>query len=286
MQNYVIFGTLLALGTALPLAWKWQLGIFRSVLFVLAVSVLVGAALTAIGRLLHFTTAAGVAAMWVATVLAVLAGLLVVFFRDPDRSVPAREDVIVSPADGRVIYVRPVRPGQLPVAEKKRRAYWLRELAGTAIGDMGAVAIGISMDLSDVHVNRAPVPGRVRLIERVPGTFGSLRDPGMRLSNERVTTVVQGEDLQVAVVQIASRLVRRIVTFVTQGDAVRLGQRVGAIRFGSQVDLLLPDTSDVKVAVGEGDRVVAGRTIVAVTASGRPGATVPAHRIEDLVDGA
>lgn len=286
MQNYVIFGILLALGTALPLAWKWQLGIFRTALFVLAVSVLVAVGLTAVDRLLHFTTGAGVAAMWVVTVLAALAGLLALFFRDPDRSVPAREDVIVSPADGRVIYVRLVRPGRLPMAEKKGRAGWLRELAGTTIGDEGAVAIGISMNMSDVHINRAPVAGRVCLIERVPGTFGSLRDAEMLLSNERVTTVIQGEDLQVAVVQIASRLVRRIVTFVTRGDTVQLGQRVGAIRFGSQVDLLLPDRRDVKIAVQAGDRVVAGQTVAAITVSGRRDATASAHHTERLVDGA
>jgi phosphatidylserine decarboxylase len=118
-----------------------------------------------------------------------------------------------------------------------------------------------------VHVNRAPIAGRVRLVERVHGTFGSLRKPEMAASNERVTTVIGTGDLQIAMVQIASRLVRRIVMFVSEGEELRLGQRVGAIRFGSQVDLLLPLGKDIRLAVDVGDRVVAGRTIVGVVAN-------------------
>jgi phosphatidylserine decarboxylase len=270
MHGYLLLGTTLALGTVLPLAWKWQLGVFRAGLFVLAESMLMASALTAADPLLHFTTVTGTLAMWGGTVLAGLAGLLVVFFRDPDRLVPSREDVIVSPADGRVIYVRSVQPGQLPVADKKGRAYVLKELSGTMLGDGGAVAIGISMNLSDVHVNRAPIGGRVRLVQHVHGTFGSLRNPEMLLSNERTTTVIEAGDLQIALVQIASRLVRRIVTFVSKGDALQLGQRVGAIRFGSQVDMLIPAGKDIRLAVQVGDRVVAGRTIVAVIIN-RPG---------------
>jgi phosphatidylserine decarboxylase precursor-related protein len=93
----------------------------------------------------------------------------------------------------------------------------------------------------------------------------------MILSNERTTTLIETEGLQVAVVQIASRLVRRIATFVAEGDTVRQGQRIGAIRFGSQVDMLVPAGAGIRLAVGEGDKVVVGQTIVAVIAgsSGR-----------------
>jgi phosphatidylserine decarboxylase len=129
------------------------------------------------------------------------------------------------------------------------------------------MAIGISMNLADVHVNRAPIAGRVRLVQRVHGTFGSLRKPEMADSNERVTTVIEAEDLQVALVQIASRLVRRIAVFVSEGDELRLGQRIGAIRFGSQVDLLLPLEKHIGLAVEVGDLLVAGRTIVGVVAN-------------------
>src|SRR5579875_1892204 len=266
VRGYVIAGAVLALATAVPLGWRWQLGVVRAGVVVLAGSMVVGAGLAGLGPVAGFTAVSGTLVVWGATVLLGAAVLGVLFFRDPDRVPPGRRDVVVSPADGRVIYVRRTWPGQVPVAEKKGRACPLRELAGTGLGG-GAVAVGISMALSDVHVNRAPVAGRVRFVRRTPGAFGSLRDPQMAARNERVTTVIEAGDLQVAVVQIASRLVRRIVSFAGPGDVVGLGQRVGAIRFGSQVDLLVPARADVVVAVQPGDRVVAGQTIMAVVTS-------------------
>ena len=271
MPDYVVGGTALALATGVPLAWKWQLGVLRACVYLLAVSMLVAVALTGAGRWLAFTPITGTLAMWGATLLVALASLLIVFFRDPDRPAPSREDVIVSPADGRVVYVRPVQPGQLPAATKKGRTYALQELAGTTLGDGCATVIGISMTMSDVHVNRAPAGGRVRLVKHVPGTFGSLRKPQMLLTNERVTTVIEEGDLEVAVVQIASRLVRRIVTFVSEGDLLGLGQRIGVIRFGSQVDLIITASPRIRVAVQAGDRVVAGQTIMALISAGLGG---------------
>lgn len=271
MPGYLVGGTALALATGLPLAWKWQLGVLRAGVYLLAVSMLVAVALTGADRWLALNALTGTLAMWGVTVLAALTGLLIVFFRDPDRLAPSREDVIVSPADGRVVYVRPVQPGQLPLAIKKGRTCALRELAGTTLGDGGAMVIGISMNLSDVHVNRAPVGGRVRLVEHAPGTFGSLRNPEMLLTNERVTTVIEDGDLEIAIVQIASRLVRRIVTFVSEGDLLGLGQRIGAIRFGSQVDLIITASPQIRVAVQAGDPVVAGQTIMALISTGLGG---------------
>ena len=117
-------------------------------------------------------------------------------------------------------------------------------------------------------MNRAQVGGRVRLIEHVVGTFGSLRNPEMVMTNERVTTVIEDGDLQIAIVQIASRLVRRIVTFVSKGDVLDLGERIGAIRFGSQVDLVIPVRPQIRPAVQTGDRVMAGQTIMALITNG------------------
>lgn len=271
MPGYLIGGSALALATGLPLAWKWQLGVWRACGYLLAVSMLAAVALTGAGRWLALNALSGTLAMWACTVLAALAGLLIVFFRDPDRPAPRREDAIVSPADGQVVYVRPVPPGQLPLATKQGRTYALRELAGTPLGDGCAMVIGISMNLSDVHVNRAPIGGRVRLVEHAPGTFGSLRNPEMLLTNERVTTVIEDGDLEVAIVQIASRLVRRIVTFVSEGDLLSLGQRVGVIRFGSQVDLIIMASPRIRMAVQAGDRVVAGQTIMALISTGLGG---------------
>jgi hypothetical protein len=104
-------------------------------------------------------------------------------------------------------------------------------------------------------------------------------------SNERVTTVIGTEDLQIAMVQIASRLVRRIVTFVSEGDELGLGQRIGAIRFGSQVDLLLPLEKNIRLAVEVGDRLLAGRTIVAVVANAPAATNARARTAGDHVTG-
>jgi phosphatidylserine decarboxylase len=226
-----------------------------------------GVIVTALSPFAHFTIVTGMLALWGTVLTGCLTGLLIFFFRDPDRVPPRDADVIVSPADGLVVYVREIQAGQLPEATKKGRSYQLRELSGTALGGGRVVAIGISMNLVNVHVNRAPLAGRVTLVRHIPGTFGSLRNPEMILSNERNTILIETTGLQVAIVQIASRLVRRIVTFTAEGDTVRAGQRIGAIRFGSQVDLLIPAIADIRVAVREGDHVVAGQTIVAVIAT-------------------
>ena len=267
MHTHVIAGTVLAVVTTLALAWKWQLGVLRAEVFILAQSMLAALVLSALDPVAHFSTVTGTIAMWGITVLAAAGWVLAVFYRDPERAAPDRTDVIISPADGLVIYLKTIPPGEVPVADKKGHASLLRELQGTTLCENGALAIGIAMNLADVHVNRAPIGGRVRLVKRVHGTFGSLRKPEMVASNERVTTVMGTEDLQIAMVQIASRLVRRIAVFVSEGEELRLGQRVGAIRFGSQVDLLLPLEKDIRLAVEVGDRLVAGRTIVAVVAN-------------------
>jgi phosphatidylserine decarboxylase len=268
MHGYLVVGTALAVLTTLALAWKWQLGVLRAGVFILAQSMVTALVLSALDPVAHFSMVTGTLAMWGITVLAAAGWVLAIFFRDPERAVPDRADAIVSPADGLVIYLKTIAPGEIPVADKRGHASLLRELQETTLCGSGAVAIGISMNLADVHVNRAPIAGHVRLVKRVHGTFGSLRKPEMVDSNERVTTVIGTEDLEIAVVQIASRLVRRIVTFVSEGDDLRLGQRIGAIRFGSQVDLLFPLGKDIRLAVGVGDRLVAGRTIIGVAANG------------------
>lgn len=268
MPGYVIAGTVLAAMTTLALAWKWQLGVLRAGVFILAQSMVTALVLSALDPVAHFSMVTGTLTMWGVTVLAAAGWVLAVFFRDPERAVPDQADAIVSPADGLVIYLKTIPPGEIPVADKRGHASLLRELQGTSLCGSGAVAIGISMNLADVHVNRAPIAGRVRLVKRVRGTFGSLRKPEMADSNERVTTVIGTEDLEIAIVQIASRLVRRIVSIAAEGDDLRLGQRIGAIRFGSQVDLLLPLGKDIRLAVGVGDRLVAGRTIIGVAANG------------------
>jgi phosphatidylserine decarboxylase len=151
----------------------------------------------------------------------------------------------------------------LPISTKHGQDYSLRELTKSPFYMEQAVVIGISMNFMDVHVNRAPIAGRIAFQRHFPGSFGSLRHPDMVFENERATTVFEREELQVAVVQIASRLVRQIVSFVTEGQSMVLGQRFGVIRFGSQVDMVVPSLDSLELLVKPGDTVKAGLSIIA-----------------------
>jgi phosphatidylserine decarboxylase len=151
----------------------------------------------------------------------------------------------------------------LPVATKHGRDYGLTELTKTPLNAEEAIVVGIAMSFLDVHVNRAPIAGRVKLRKHFPGRFGSLGKPRMVFENERATTVIEGLGLEVAVVQIASRLVRQIASFVRVDEKVELGQRIGVIRLGSQVDVVLPQRAGVEVTVRPGDRIRAGESVLA-----------------------
>jgi phosphatidylserine decarboxylase len=266
MPAYVLLGLALSLATTLPLAWKWALGLRRTAVAVTALSLATGMLTEIMAP--FFEHGGGIllkaGANWLLTLVAAFGLLAYRFFRDPERKVPLTPNVIVSPADGEVLYVRESRDGALPISTKRRRSYTLWELTRTPLQMKDAVVIGIGMSFLDVHVNRAPVAGLIATQRHFRGLFGSLRRPEMVFHNERMTTIVQSGDLQIAVVQIASRLVRQICSFVQESQQVELGQRIGMIRFGSQVDLVLPRRPDLEVTVKPGDRVIAGQSIVAV----------------------
>jgi phosphatidylserine decarboxylase precursor-related protein len=281
MAAWMLIGLGLALATCAPLAWKWQLGIARTCLTVIVLGALSTVIVAAAQITLGLGDAANPAIVWVLTVGGATLLLAYRFYRDPERTAPARGDAIVSPADGIVIYVRRSRAGALPVSDKHGRSYTLTELTRTPLESEDAIVIGIAMSFTDVHINRSPIDGDVVLRRHFPGRFGSLRKPEMVFENERATTVIQGNGLQVAVVQIASRLVRQIAGFVGEGQRIAIGQRLGVIRLGSQVDLVLPARNDLRIATQVGERLRAGESIVAVvdrrrvTRSGRPAAARP-----------
>jgi len=207
-------------------------------------------------------------ANWLLTLVTAFGVLAYRFYRDPERDVPLTPGLVVSPADGEVLYVRESQSGTLPVSTKHGQCYRLQELTKTRLETDDATVIGIGMSFLDVHVNRAPIAGRIAKRQHFPGLFGSLRRSDMVFRNERLTTVIESPDWQVAVVQIASRLVRQIVSFVDESQDVRRGQRIGVIRLGSQVDLVLPYRPDLRVAVKPGDRLTAGQSVVATVEPG------------------
>jgi phosphatidylserine decarboxylase len=264
MRADSLLGIVLALITVLPLAWKWQLGVRRTTLFVGGLGMLAWLAVALLDTVVQLTWPLATLLIWLIPLAAAFVFLAYRFYRDPERAAPDREGVIISPADGEVIYVRESRGGRLPVATKHGRSCALQELTKTPLQCEDAAVIGISMSFLDVHVNRAPIAGRVAFQRHFPGCFGSLRRADMVFQNERTTTIIERGNLQVAVVQIASRLVRQIVSFVSEGQAVAQGQRIGMIRLGSQVDIVLPARPDICVTVQPGERVRAGQSILAI----------------------
>jgi len=185
------------------------------------------------------------------------------FYRDPERIPPEFQNTILSPADGRILYVKRIRNGEAPVSHKRGRTFSLGDFVGINVFPLGGYLVGISMNFLDVHVNRAPITGKIALLKRIKGNFLSLKRKDAVIENERVLTVIDNGHFRVGIVQIASRLVRRIVSYLPEGHEVGRGQRIGMIRFGSQVDLVIPDLSSLRVEVKAGEKVKAGISIVA-----------------------
>jgi phosphatidylserine decarboxylase len=179
------------------------------------------------------------ATIWVAT-----------FFRDPVRTTPKNDKMIIAPADGLITMIAKVPPP----AE-------LRGPDGLADGDYQRVSI--FMSVFDVHINRSPIAGRVKRIAYVPGKFINADLDKASEDNERQHLLVEGADgLRIGFTQIAGLVARRILAFVKEGDQVEAGQRIGLIRFGSRVDVYLP--AGVAPRVLPGQRAIAGETILGI----------------------
>jgi phosphatidylserine decarboxylase len=174
------------------------------------------------------------------------------FFRDPPRVTPLREGLVVAPGDGRICAMERVRP---PV-----------ELG---LGEMPRLRISIFLSVFDVHINRAPVAGRITRSIYVPGSFlNAALDKASEDNERRGLVITTADGNEIAVVQIAGLIARRIVTFAREGDSVGVGERFGLIRFGSRVDLYLPPSHNALVAVGQ--RAVGGETVMADLKSEEP----------------
>lgn len=176
------------------------------------------------------------------------------FFRDPERVVPQGENLIVAPADGMVTMITQVAPPmELQGADAQ---------GGRGLGAEPVTRISIFMSVFDVHINRSPIAGTVRRVVYVPGRFMNADLDKASEENERQHILVERADgTAVGFTQIAGLVARRIVPFVKPGDILAAGQRVGLIRFGSRVDVYLPQGTDPRVLVGQ--TIVAGETVLA-----------------------
>jgi phosphatidylserine decarboxylase len=170
------------------------------------------------------------------------------FFRDPVRTTPQDSKLIVSPADGLVTMIAKVPPPP--------------QLAGEdGLAEGLYTRVSVFMSVFDVHINRSPVSGRVRRVAYVPGKFLNADLDKASDDNERQYFLVETADgLKIGFTQIAGLVARRILSFVRQGDYVEAGERIGLIRFGSRVDVYLPEGVSPKILLGQ--RAIAGETII------------------------
>jgi len=183
------------------------------------------------------------------------------FWRTPKRKIPTSENAIVSPADGRIIYIRKIEKGELPFSVKNKRISKLFEITKTELLNDSCWLIGINMTPLDVHKNCAPIQGQIILSKHTSGKFLSLKLGDSDVENERHTYVIKNNNIIIGVIQIASRLVRRIDSYVNENDFVEKGRWIGMIRFGSQVDVILPTTCKIKINLKQ--QVYACQTIIA-----------------------
>ncbi len=166
------------------------------------------------------------------------------FFRDPERMTPQDEDLVVSPADGRVSAItRTIPPQELQ------------------LGSQPMLRISVFMNVFNCHVNRAPMRGRIATIAYREGKFLSADLDKASQENERNGIVIKTAHGEIGVVQIAGLVARRIVSWVNPDDMIEAGERFGLIRFGSRLDIFLPEGSEPRVALGQ--TAIAGETVLA-----------------------
>lgn len=162
------------------------------------------------------------------------------FFRDPERNVPGGEGLFVSPADGRVMLIKDVFEKDYLKADTKE--------------------ISIFMSPLNVHVNRAPCEGKVRVVKYSPGKYMAAYKDESSIKNENIVMVLEGKQGSVLVRQVAGFLARRAVCRSKVGDLLARGERYGIIKFSSRLDVYLPKDSEIKVKIG--DKVKAGETVL------------------------
>jgi phosphatidylserine decarboxylase len=178
---------------------------------------------------------------WIGTVLTLWCAL---FFRDPVRVTPVREGIVVAPADGRISMIAQATPP-----------------AELGLGDIALTRVSIFMSVFNCHVNRSPVAGRIERIAYRPGKFVNAELDKASEDNERNSLVISTPQGRIGVIQIAGLVARRIVSFVREGQTLAAGERFGLIRFGSRLDVYLPEGT--RPLVSEGQTAIAGETILA-----------------------
>lgn len=205
------------------------------------------------GAVFFWWLAGDASAFWIWVWPALLCSLVFVFcanfFRDPERTVPPGDDVVVAAADGLVDAIEIVEENEVIKGPARR--------------------VSIFLNVFSVHVNRAPIAGRITFQQHHPGTYLDARHPYCHQKNEALTWAFTGANATLVVRQITGAIARRIVPWSRVGDATEKGHRFGMIRFGSRTDIYLPLNAGVVVKIG--DQVEGGTSVIAILASPDPG---------------
>jgi phosphatidylserine decarboxylase len=177
--------------------------------------------------------------LWIGAALCLaMAAFMAFFFRDPDRQIPADGDIVVSPADGRVLGAGRLEPGDQASPSQ----------------------ISIFLSPLDVHINRSPIEGEIVDVTYKPGAFHIASRDIASVENEQNIVTVRGAKVTVTVRQVAGIMARRLVLWKRAGDRVGLGERIGLMKFSSRMDVIFPP--DVEMLVSKGDRVKGGVTVI------------------------
>ncbi|MFQ6031866.1 MAG: phosphatidylserine decarboxylase family protein [Candidatus Zixiibacteriota bacterium] len=197
---------------------------------------------------LLFILLGGIAGLIGAIIFFIFALFFLLFFRDPERKIPEGENLVLAPADGKVILIKPCE-------------------ASFGFGNLefmggGGTLVSVFMSLFDVHINRVPISGVVKYFKYSPGKFSPAFTDKASSKNEQTELGLENEHGKIVLKQIAGIIARRIVCKLKQGDLVKAGDRFGMIKFGSRLDLFLPENVQLRVKLN--DKVKAGETIIGI----------------------
>jgi len=203
----------------------------------------------------------------------------VYFYRDPVRIPPAGEKIILSPADGNIVYIKKFKEGKI-ISQKLDERIKISEITKSVDFGPSGFIIGIYMKPTDVHFNYAPISGTVKSIIYTPSKYNlpmvdlweyfnlvflhrlvSFWSKKFHWHNERQTILLEGKDIKVGIVEIADKFVNKIDCFVKEGDKIKAGQKISFIKRGSQVDLIIYK-EDLDIKVKKGDQVYGAQTIL------------------------
>lgn len=257
------FGLGLALVISIPLSLKWELDKKMTIPAAIFTGILSGAIVNVM--VVFWNLSFYSILVFEILLFGMISSLLLFwrFYRDPERIVPETENVVLSPADGEIIYIKKIEHGRIPFSEKKGSSFSLIDFIQADVLPQGGYLIGIAMTYLDVHVNRAPISGQISFLKHIKGKFISLKMKEAVVQNERNLIIIENDNFKLGIVQIASRLVRNIISYIQTGQEVQIGARIGVIRFGSQVDLIIPDVPTLSIEITPGKKVKAGMTILA-----------------------